>query len=41
VNNAVEVDDDGDIFGRQRINGTDREMNIARFSIKVSSARIS
>jgi len=40
---TVEVDDDGDIFGRQRINGTDRdlrEMNIASFSIQASLARI-
>ena len=41
----VEVDDDGDIFGRQRINGTDRifremNINIASYSIQTSLARI-
>jgi len=40
----VEFYDDGNIFGRQRSNDTDRphlrEMNIASFSIQASPARI-
>ena len=37
----VEVDNDGDIFGRQRINGTDRIfVRIASFSIQTSLACI-